>query len=55
MELPWLDAVEVSASRGFLATYVEESCGHDMVEYSWMFHPEPSQMAFLKLKMICNW
>eukprot|EP00434_Breviolum_minutum_P038236 symbB.v1.2.033912.t1/scaffold4284.1/size41988/2 len=25
VELPWLDAVEVSASRGFLATYVEES------------------------------
>jgi hypothetical protein len=23
VELPWLDAVEVSASRGFLATYME--------------------------------
>lgn len=25
VELPWLDAVDVSASRGFLATYVEEN------------------------------
>ncbi|CAL1140473.1 unnamed protein product [Cladocopium goreaui] len=25
VELPWLDAVEVSASRGFLATYMEEA------------------------------
>lgn len=38
VELPWLDAVEISATRGFLATYIQElkafSCKSDKHMYA---------------------